>query len=280
VFQKFKFWEKTDDVLEPGAKNTWIDAFGLDKPTATGMREIIEEMCSLPVDASKTPRITAKVWRLLTDQTGVIFEAAPDTVSATVHPDGTIDIRGHDISDGPLPGTENNTKVRYPRYLCNSSITTWNTKAFAITFTVLGDERPVGIAKSGLGYPEDLEERTQDKKFTNKYRHNALHFLDADGKPVEENPVTASNIDNTVNALEGYNDTLNTLAGRRLLRVCRPELVGVVQVTGVTFRYSVGQRITQLTGGAGLPTITVAGLVVGVTQDFEKQVTILEVANV
>ena len=283
VFQRFKFWEKTDQVTAPGSTNSWTEAFGNDKPTATGQREILAEMVSKSKDSGTETKITAKLWRWNQTVGGVpSFDAAPDSIGIRVHPDGSIEITGHDPHDGPLAGTENNSQVRYPRYLCNTEDATWKTRPFAITITVLGNERPLGESKAtGTAYPKDLELRMKDIKYTNLNRYNAIHFIDSTGAPVEDNPAGAQNIDpQTMNKVEDYTAKLTNIAARRLNRVCRPETAGVIAFTGIDFDYEVGMKLEQLAGGNGLPTVQVDSLITGVTHNFEDQTTTLEISNV
>jgi len=269
VYQRFLFKE-----------DSWESAFGLNRVAATGAREILAKMVSSAVNTGLVAEVTAKVWR----HTGQNqFKLAPDSVGLAVHPDGTIQIHGYDPADGFITATENNPRKRMPRYICDSTGLTWKSRAFAITLTVTGDEKPVGKAVSTTNFPKKLEERIPDKNFVNQYRKFALHLLDGDNNPVEESYSVIDTVDReTVNPVKVFNTTLKGIAEKRLDRVCRPDLSGVITITGCSFAYTIGQRITELTGGGSpvaLPTVTMGGLIQGVTLDFENTITILEISN-
>jgi len=257
VFTKYRFRED---------KN-WSPAFGATEfPTCKqGIRDLMAKMVTKTLTGNE--EIIARAWRFEAYNAGTgtcIFTAMPKSISLSVNHDGSLNIVGEDPLDDPLAFTQNNSKERRPRWLCDVDAgAVWAVRPFVITFTVIGDARAVGEDSTTPpdGWPEGLEDTPDISKQGNEWRYKALHLLDADDKPVEDNPavvglrIKTGLMSAVPEKVKNNQDTLNAAATRRKAQVERPECEGSM-ILGGNFNWQArpGTRIVMLTGG-GAPAL-------------------------
>jgi len=264
VFTKFRFLE---------TKN-WSAAFGIAGISQQGEREVLREMLTKAVTGGG--EIQGKVWRWLrTDDGTPIFMSQPETVSLTFNQDFSFSVHGHYTRDEVIPGTENDDTPKSPRFLCSipADASPWSVKPFIITLAVYGDERAVALTQedSPEDWPPHLEDTPDISKLENHWRYKVLHFLDADGKPTEDNPVSTQIVSvPTEKVLDNQNE-LDAIAIRRRRTVERPMCEGALEFGG-NLHWAVvpGLRLDTITGGGAPKALSTLSLGVPV-----KSVTVL-----
>ena len=249
VFTKFRFRED---------KN-WAAVFGgTFTNTRQGQRSAMANMVSKVKDGSG--EIQAKVWRWEQTVAGVpVFFGQPESVSMVFNQDESFTVHGIYKRDAVLPGTENDATTKWPRFLCKveTAPTLWSVRPFAITFTVIGDERAYGedSGPSPDGWPEGLEDTPDISKFGNQWRYKAMHFLDGAGKPIQDNPTSGGLVSPVAEKVLNQQDYLDAAATRRKTYVERPSCEGSLALGG-NFDWTIvpGSKILLITGG-GTPTL-------------------------
>jgi len=262
VFTKFRFLEN---------KN-WSVAFGGVSPTQQGQRETLREMLSKALTGDGD--IQGKVWRWLRTDDGMpIFMSQPETVSLTFNQDFSFSVHGHYTRDEVIPGTENDASPKVPRFLCSipADASPWSVRPFIITLAVYGDTRATSLTETDPpeDWPPYLEDTPDISKLENHWRYNVLHFLDATGKPTEDNPVSVGLVSVPVEKILDNQSELDTIASDRRLSVERPTCSGILTLGG-NLQWAVlpGLLLEKITGGGSpltLPTLFVGTLVRSVT---------------
>jgi len=268
VFTRFRFREDEDwDYAFHGANyNT----------TRQGQREFLGEMVSKVKDGSG--EIMAKVWRwTVTDEAGAPhFTSQPETVGLIFNRDGSFSVHGYDETDKKIPLAISGV---YPRYLCNVDPAApedpWTTRAFILVLSVAGDTRSIGNSAVDPpdGWPDDLQDTPDISKLSNQWRYNALHFVDAGGLPIEDNPVNSARLSFlSPEKIKDVDKELNAAAVRRRQTIERPICEGMIVLGGhPDWDIVPGKRIENITGGAEvdvnppLPEVSLGILIKNVT---------------
>lgn len=229
-----------------------------------GKREIVAELASREASGR---HLVGRVYRLTTvSPEGVAALPQPITVSLHINKDLTFSILGKYSGDTLLTGAsqELTDAQRRPRFFCDND---WALRPFMLTLAFLDDHLALGEYTSVPdGWPENLEVAVDQAPYQNEYRHSALHIVDVDGRPVEEDGVggaTLSPVGETIVYATSY---LCKTAQKRVLDCARPRVESTI-VIGADFNWLLlpGVQVRSMGGSGGLSTVYAYALITRVT---------------
>jgi len=227
-----------------------------------GKREIAEELVSRETSGK---HLVGRLYRWTsTGGGGVVSLPQPMTVSLKVNADLSFTILGHYSGDQYLTAAEKPN--RRPRFLCDND---WNVRPFMLTLAFLDDSLALGgYYETPTGWPENLETAVDQAPYQNEYRYKALHVVDGDGKPVEENGVGGDILSSPVETIVYATGYLAKTAERREKDTARPKVSAQILI-GSDFNWLLlpGVQARSMGGSGGLTTVYAYALIVRVVFD-------------